>query len=69
MILKKILILFTILGCSEVFAAKGAVYIDLARSKKYIGGRDESDLKVQLKLYQPPSKNNKPVKPEPNEGF
>lgn len=44
-------------------------YIDLARSRKYIGGKDEGDLKVQPVLYQAPNKKKKPVKTEPGEGF
>lgn len=67
--MKKALILFVIFGFGEVYAAQGSQYIDLARSRKYIGGRDEGDLKVQPKLYQPPNKKKKPAKPESNEGF
>ena len=44
-------------------------YMEIARTRKYVGGADESDLKVQVVLYQAPSKKKKVIKVEPNEGF
>jgi ATP-dependent Zn protease len=45
-------------------------YMEVARTRTYRGGADESDLKVQAKLYQAPNKKKKTQKvEEPVEGF
>ena len=44
-------------------------FMEVARLRKYIGGADEGDLKVQTVLYQAPNKKKKPVKVESNEGY
>lgn len=68
--MKYVLSVIVILSAVVVEAAMPSTqYIDLARSRKYIGGKDESDLKVQPVLYQAPNKKKKPVKTEPGEGF
>ena len=68
--MKYVLSVIVILSAVVVEAAMPSTqYIDLARSRKYIGGKDESDLKVQSVLYQAPNKKKKPVKTEPGEGF
>lgn len=47
-----------------------ADYMEMARSRSYKGGPDESDLKVQTVLYQAPNKKKKVQKTEePSEGF
>ena len=63
------IILLGLLMSLKAVASEQSEYMDLARSRKYIGGPDESDLKVQAVLYQAPNKKKKPVKVEPNEGF
>ena len=52
-------------------AADDLNYAEIARTRRYAGGIDESDLKVQASLYQTPSskKKTKPVTTEPVEGF
>lgn len=68
--MKYVLGVIVILSAFVVQAAMPSTqYIDMARSRKYIGGKDESDLKVQRVLYQAPNKKKKPVKTEPGEGF
>ena len=68
--MKYVLGVIVILSAFVVQAARPSTqYIDMARSRKYIGGKDESDLKVQRVLYQAPNKKKKPVKTEPGEGF
>lgn len=53
-----------------VWALDSSDYIEMARTRNYIGGADESDLKVQAEIYVAPSKKKKPVvKVEPGEGF
>lgn len=61
--------LIVVLFFSVSVLANDKDYMEIARMRKYIGGPDESDLKVQAVLYQAPSKKKKPVKVEPNEGF
>jgi hypothetical protein len=61
-----VLILFSFTAQATVLNTQ---YISAARSRKYIGGKDESDLKVQAVLYQAPNKRKKPVKTEPSERF
>lgn len=68
--MKYVLSVIVILSAFVVQAAMPSTqYIDLARSRKYIGGKDEGDLKVQPVLYQASNKKKKPVKTEPSEGF
>lgn len=50
--------------------ASAADYLELARTRNYKGGPDETDLKVQAVLYQAPNKKKKVQKlEEPSEGF
>lgn len=49
--------------------AFSADYMELARTRSYKGGPDESDLKVQTVLYQAPNKKKKTKVEEPSEGF
>ena len=61
-------ILFSI----QVLAVDKVDYMAIARARKYHGGADEGDLKVQAVLYQTVSTKKKkvPVKTdEPSEGF
>ena len=56
----------------QVMAAEKIDYMTIARTRKYRGGPDEGDLKVQAVLYQTVSTKKKkvPVKTdEPSEGF
>ncbi|MEK6627621.1 MAG: hypothetical protein AABY53_03260 [Bdellovibrionota bacterium] len=73
---KKILfILFLIISLVSLLvpdlrADEASAYAEIARLRKYAGGSDESDLKVQLKLNQSPSLKKKQNAPEePSEGF
>ncbi len=54
---KIILIMFFIFGS----IGQASSISDLAKSRQYIGGLDESDLKVQVILYTAPSRKKKPV--------
>ncbi|MGZ3690508.1 MAG: hypothetical protein ACXVAX_03330 [Pseudobdellovibrio sp.] len=65
--MKKLLFVLLILPVTLLAAEND--YMEIARTRKYVGGADEGDLKVQAVLYQAPSKKKKPVKVEPNEGF
>ena len=67
--LKYVLPLVLIIGFAQ--AADDKNYSELARTRRYAGGVDESDLKVQPVLYQTPSsKKKKKIAPtEPVEGF
>ena len=61
--------IFLLLFVSLVASAE-IDYMEVARSRMYRGGPDESDLKVQTVLYQAPSKKKKVQKlEEPSEGF
>lgn len=63
----KFIILGLLFFSTSVFATD---YMELARTRKYKGGPDESDLKVQAVLYQAPNKKKKVQKlEEPVEGF
>lgn len=62
----------TVLFASILFSlnAFAADYMEMARTRSYKGGPDESDLKVQAVLYQAPNKKKKVQKlEEPSEGF
>jgi hypothetical protein len=67
--LRYVLPLVLIIGFAQ--AADDSNYAEIARTRRYAGGADESDLKVQATLYQTPSskKKKKPVTTEPSEGF
>ncbi len=62
-------ILFVLLILPATLLAADNDYMEIARTRKYVGGADEGDLKVQVVLYQAPNKKKKPVKIEPSEGF
>ncbi|MCC2677523.1 MAG: hypothetical protein K0R29_99 [Pseudobdellovibrio sp.] len=62
----------TFLFASLLFSLNvlAADYMEIARTRSYKGGPDESDLKVQTVLYQAPNKKKKVQKiEEPSEGF
>jgi len=62
----------TVLFASLLFSlnAVAADYMEIARTRNYKGGPDESDLKVQTVLYQAANKKKKVQKiEEPSEGF
>ena len=67
--LKYVLPLILIIGFAQ--AADDTNYAEIARTRRYSGGVDESDLKVQATLYQTPSskKKKKTITTEPAEGF
>lgn len=67
--LKWILPLLFIAGVTN--ASESNNYSEMARSRHYVGGADESDLKVQAALVQTPSakKKKKSTTTEPVEGF
>ncbi len=67
--LKIVLPLILVMGFAQ--AADDSNYSEIARTRRYVGGADESDLKVQATLYQTPSskKKKKTVTTEPSEGF
>lgn len=51
-------------------AAEDPNFAEIARSRRYVGGADESDLKVQATLFQTlSSKKKKKTITEPVEGF
>ncbi len=50
-------------------ANEESAYAEIARLRQYLGGADESDLKVQPTLNQSQDKKKKQNKPEPAEGF
>jgi hypothetical protein len=53
----------------EARAAQISQYIEIARTRLYKGGADESDLKVQPVLYQP-AKKKKTINLDPQDsGF
>ncbi len=70
-----LLILFLIISLVSFLAPnlradEASAYSEVARLRKYAGGADESDLKVQLKLSLTPSQKKKLNAPdEPSEGF
>ncbi|OFZ31894.1 MAG: hypothetical protein A2622_11790 [Bdellovibrionales bacterium RIFCSPHIGHO2_01_FULL_40_29] len=50
------------------YAEEDSMYVQMARDREYVGGLDESDLKVQSSLV--PNENNKNLdNPESEEGF
>lgn len=49
-------------------AAQISQYVEVARTRLYKGGADESDLKVQTFLYQPQAKKKKPINLDPQDG-
>ena len=66
------ILLGVLLFSVQVLAADKVDYMTIARTRKYRGGPDEGDLKVQAVLYQTVSTKKKkaPVKTdEPSEGF
>jgi ATP-dependent Zn protease len=66
--MKTAAILLVLFSLSAMASEKD--FMDLARTRKYRGGADESDLKVQAVLYQAPNKKKKAQKAEePVEGF
>ena len=51
-------------------AAEDSVYSEKAQARKYIGGADESDLKVQSQVKKlKKSKNETSIEAEDEEGF
>lgn len=63
------LVLFIILSCfyvSSLKAEENSDFSDKARDRHYLGGADESDLKVQKSLN---TKNKSEENQESNEGF
>lgn len=55
---------------SDLRADEASAYAEIARLRKYAGGADESDLKVQPVLNQSQNQKNKQnVLEEPSEGF
>lgn len=62
---------------SNLQADESSAFAEIARLRKYVGGADESDLKVQVVLYRAQSslqnslknKNKKQAQPEPDENF
>lgn len=54
----------------NVSAAEDSVYAEKAQTRKYIGGADESDLKVQAVIPKlKKSKNETSIEAEDEEGF
>jgi len=54
----------------NVSAAEDSVYAEKAQTRKYIGGPDESDLKVQAVIPKlKKSKNETSIESEDEEGF
>lgn len=49
--------------------AFGSDYMEIARTRNYKGGPDETELKVQKELYQAPNKKKKVKIEEPSEGY
>lgn len=62
-----ILFLGTVLNLQ---AAEDSVYAEKARTRQYVGGADESDLKVQAQIPKlQKSKNETSVEADDEEGF
>ncbi len=59
------LLLFISFGAQ---AAQISQYVEVARTRLYKGGADESDLKVQPVLYQAPVKKKKTINLDPQDG-
>lgn len=58
------------LWTSELRADEASAYAEIARFRKYAGGADESDLKVQPVLNQSQNQKKKQnIQEEPSEGF
>jgi len=54
----------------KVGAAEDSAYAEKAQTRKYIGGADESDLKVQTQIKKlKKSKNETSIEAEDEEGF
>lgn len=51
------------LSFAQALIASESVYTDVARAKKYVGGADETELKVQLNLKQSSKLNKKLSEP------
>ena len=61
-----IYLLLTISFSAE--AAQISQFVEVARTRLYKGGADETDLKVQPVLYQAPAKKKKTINLDPQEG-
>lgn len=61
--------LFTLSVAQNIQAAQESTYTEIAKSRKYIGGADESDLKVQPTLNRSQNKKKKPINSDSSDGF
>lgn len=68
--IKFVAIVLLLSAVGQAQASFDSQYIDLARTRKYLGGADEADLKVQPNLKQSsksnkkqPEQNKKPQRP------
>lgn len=53
----------------KVSAAEDSVYSEKAQTRKYVGGADESDLKVQAQIKKLKKSKNETTFDEDEEGF
>lgn len=54
----------------NAFAAEDSVHVEKARTRQYVGGADESDLKVQAQVPKlKKSKNETNLEDDDNEGY
>lgn len=70
--MKLILKITVLLGIAFGFAsayAEDSEFADIARERRYVGGADESDLKVQKTVSTDPKKQKAEVSEESSEGF
>lgn len=67
MILKMALVACILLGGYQALALDAADYVDIAKTKSYIGGAEEGELKVLPESYFQKNKKNKSE--EVSEGF
>ncbi len=68
-LISSVAVFLTMFLASAASAEEGSKYSEIARERQYVGGKDESDLKVQQVTVVNPK--NKPVTDpqESNEGF